>query len=178
MDTKYLFLVIIIVAICRLAFVSANNDKLKKRYGDGELLLVDKFQFIGGLDLPQNVMCKLTCLRSRIIMQANGQEFNLQTDKLIDVSIMTNTEIQKQYVSSAGGAVAGAMLLGPIGAILGGSASKRSIKTNTKYLIFTYLADVQTKYILFDVTKKTPQAKRLVKQFSYLKNKDTVKIDL
>lgn len=93
-------------------------------------------------------MCKLTCLRSRIIMQANGQEFNLQTDKLIDVSIMTNTEIQKQYVSSAGGAVAGAMLLGPIGAILGGSASKRSIKTNTKYLIFTYLADVQTKYIL------------------------------
>lgn len=123
-------------------------------------------------------MCKLTCLRSRIIIQANGQEFNLQTDKLIDVSIMTNTEIQKQYVSSAGGAVAGAMLLGPIGAILGGSASKRSIKTNTKYLIFTYLADVQTKYILFDVTKKTPQAKRLVKQFSYLKNKDTVKIDL
>lgn len=123
-------------------------------------------------------MCKLTCFRSRIIMQANGQEFNLQTDKLIDVSIMTNTEIQKQYVSSAGGAVAGAMLLGPIGAILGGSASKRSIKTNTKYLIFTYLADVQKKYILFDVTKKTPQAKRLVKQFSYLKNKDTVKIDL
>lgn len=53
MDTKYLFLVIIIVAICRLAFVSANNAKLKKRYGDGELLLVDKFQFIGGLDLPQ-----------------------------------------------------------------------------------------------------------------------------
>lgn len=52
MDTKYLFLVIIIVAICRLAFVSANNAKLKKRYGDGELLLVDKFQFIGGLDLP------------------------------------------------------------------------------------------------------------------------------
>lgn len=176
MDTKYLFLVIIIVAICRLAFVSANNAKLKKRYGDGELLLADKFQFIGGLDLPQNVMCKLTCLRYRIIMQANGQEFNLQTDKLIDVSIMT--KIQKQYVSSAGGAVAGAMLLGPIGAILGGSASKRSIKTNTKYLIFTYLADVQTKYILFDVTKKTPQAKRLVKQFSYLKNKDTVKIDL
>ena len=33
MDTKYLFLVIIIVAICRLAFVSANNAKLKKRYG-------------------------------------------------------------------------------------------------------------------------------------------------
>ena len=123
-------------------------------------------------------MCKLTCFRSRIIIQANGQEFNLQTDKLIDVSIMTNTEIHKQYVSSAGGAVAGAMLLGPIGAILGGSDSKRSIKTNTKYLIFTYLADVQTKYILFDVTKKTPQAKRLVKQFSYLKNKDTVKIDL
>lgn len=29
MDTKYLFLVIIIVAICRLAFVSANNAKLK-----------------------------------------------------------------------------------------------------------------------------------------------------
>ena len=35
---------------------------------------------------------------------------------------MTNEQISKQAVSSAGGAVAGAVLFGPLGAIIGGRA--------------------------------------------------------
>lgn len=54
------------------------------------------------------------------------KSFSLPVEKLIDVSVMTNREIQKQYVSSVGGAVAGAMLFGSVGAILGGSAVSKA----------------------------------------------------
>lgn len=174
----YLYLIIAsVVALISLLIYIPPIIRAKKKYGKTEFLFLNKFKFTGGLELPQNVMCRIICLKSRIVMLANGQEFNLPTEKLIDVSVMTNTEIQKQYVSSAGGAVAGALLLGPVGAILGGSASKRSVRTNTKYLIFTYRDGEQSKYILFDVTKKVSAAKKFEKRFKYLK-KTTTKIDL
>lgn len=42
--------------------------------------------------------------------------------------IKTDKEIQQQYVSSVGGAVGGAVLFGPLGAITGGRAKKKTVK--------------------------------------------------
>lgn len=153
----------------------------KKKYGKDEFRFFGKFKFIGGINLPQNVQCKVFCLRSRVIFESSGQEFSLATSKIIDVSIMTNSQIQKQYVSSIGGAVAGAVLLGPIGAIIGGSASKRTITNKTKYLIFTYKESTNStdaKYIVLDVNGKVSNANKFKKEFSHLKKADSVKIEL
>lgn len=148
------------------------------KYGRKEFLFSAKLPFSGGLNLPSGVKCLVSCLKSRVVFSANGQEFSLPSDRLVDVSVMKTSDIQKQYVSSIGGAVAGALLLGPIGAVLGGAATQRSIKTNKRYLIFSYKDGAEIKYILFDASKKASQAKRFVKNFRALKKNDAIKVDL
>lgn len=166
----------LLAVVCLAIFVP--RAKAKKKYGKDEFLFFEKFPFFSGLNLPQNVMCNVVCLKSRIVIEANGQEFSLPAEKIIDVSVMTHKEIQKQYVSSIGGAVAGAVLLGPLGAVLGGSATKKQIATKNKYLIFTYKSQKETRYILFDVTRKATNANKFKKTFKDLKKNENVKIEL
>ncbi|MEH2944892.1 hypothetical protein VSQ32_19130 [Lachnospiraceae bacterium KK002] len=54
--------------------------------------------------------------------------FELEKSKITDMCIKTDKEIQQQYVSSVGGAVGGAVLFGPLGAITGGRAKKKTVK--------------------------------------------------
>lgn len=138
-----------------------------------------KLKLVGGLgNLPQGSVCKTRYNTNRIIFTANGQEFTLETTKLIDVSVMTQTDIQKQYVSSAGGAIAGALLLGPLGAIIGGSPSKKSIKSKQKYLVFSYRSNDETNYIVFDITKDTAAGNRIKATYNFLKKNEKVKVEL
>ena len=138
-----------------------------------------KLRLVGGLlDLPQGTICKVVYNKDRIMFFASGQEFTLQAAKMLDVSVMTTTEIQKQYVSSIGGAVAGAVLLGPLGAIIGGSASKKTIRNKQKYLVIAYVAGADTKYIVFDVTTSPNIGRSLQTMYRYLKKNEKIKIDL
>ena len=168
---------VILVTVAAVLCVTPVTQA-KKKYGKNEFLFQEKFPFAGGLNLPEGVKCSVVCLRSGIAVSAMGQEFRLASDKIVSVSVMTRTQMQQQYVSSAGGAVAGALLLGPIGAILGGSASKRTIKSNTKYLIFAYQSDDEIKYILFDATRKPSSANRFKNRFKGQTTKDGIKVDL
>ena len=149
-----------------------------RKYGRNDFLFSANFPFSGGLNLPSGAKCLVSCLKSRVVFSANGQEFNLPSDRIIDVSVMKTSDIQKQYVSSVGGAVAGALLLGPIGAVLGGAATQRSIKTNKKYLIFSYKDSEDIKYILFDVSSKSSQANKFVKKFRSLRKNEAIKVEL
>ncbi len=120
-----------------------------------------KYQLMGGLGLPEGTQCTISLYPDQLLISALGQDFHIPAGKVIDASLNTAKEIQKQYVSSLGGAIAGALLLGPIGAVLGGSASQRTIKKNTNMMIFTYLTDTGTNYIIFDAGKATVPARKL-----------------
>ena len=91
---------------------------------------------------------------------------------------MTPQEIQTQYVSSVGGAIAGGILLGPIGAALGGSAQKKKTKIVRQYLIFAYQADAEVKYIVFDVTSAPQNGKKISKIYAYLKKNENKQVSL
>ncbi|WP_312280804.1 hypothetical protein [Oscillibacter sp.] len=165
-----------VIGIC-LAIVFPQIQAQRK-YGKGEFKFLGKFKFVSGLNLPQNAKCKVVCLNKKIAVEAIGQEVNLSTEKIINVDILTNTEIQKQYVSSVGGAIAGAMVLGAFGAILGGAATQRNIKINTKYLIFTYRGEDKPEYIIFDASNNIASAKRFCKEFRGLNKNSKIKIDI
>lgn len=138
-----------------------------------------KLQLVGGLaDLPQGSTCKATYNTDKIAFTESGQEFVLDAEKMLDVSVMTEKDIQNQYVSSSGGALAGAMLLGPLGAIIGGTAKKKILTTKRLYLVFTYLSDAETKYIVFDVTTNAAAGSNIKAVYSYLKKNKKVKVEL
>ena len=76
--------------------------------------------------------------------------FELDKSKITDMCIKTDREIQQQYVSSVGGAVGGAVLFGPVGAIIGGRSKKKTVKNEVhNYLIITYQSP-DIKYIGFE----------------------------
>lgn len=73
--------------------------------------------------------------------------------------------MQKGYTSSISGAVGGAILFGPLGAMVGGRAKQKTSKVVTYYLVVTYQGDNEDiKYISFEVTNDLKNAKALISQ--------------
>lgn len=104
-----------------------------------------------GLPLAEGTNCTIQHNPDGFVFTAGGNTFNLLNDKITDMCIKTNVEIQRQYVSSIGGAVGGAVLFGPIGAMIGGRAKEKRTTNLTHYLILTYLKDGQVAYICFEI---------------------------
>lgn len=119
--------------------------------------------------------------RDRVLLETSGTSFNLSFDKLTDVASKTDKEIQtatttqQQYVSSAGRAVAGYMLLGPVGAAIGGRARKKQVSATTTistpetyYMFFTYIDNQEVKCIALEVPYKD-SAVSFVEAFKQIK---------
>lgn len=117
-------------------------------------LFSGRFFHVAGLDLPPDVKCKVAYWPDRLTFSAMNQEFSLDHRKVISVAKTTQKQLRRQYVSSAGGAVAGAALFGPVGALIGGSARQKTIRDYTRYLIFAYGGPSEdTKYIVLRLTE-------------------------
>ena len=118
-----------------------------------------------GLPVAEGADMYLYLCDDKMIFERNENRYNLEFSKLRDVTIKTDEEIQKAYVSSVGGAIAGQMLFGTLGAIVGGRAKEKTTKTIISYLIFTYDKDGKNEFISFDVTN-IPNAINFVTHFS------------
>ena len=112
--------------------------KKKEKNNFEGITIYTAFHHVNGLPIPENVLCEVFSYPDRIDFKSGTTEIKLPKEKITDISIKTDTEIQQQLVSSAGGAIAGAMLFGSLGAIIGGRVKTKKVKTTTNYLIITY----------------------------------------
>lgn len=131
-----------------------KKDKLEKKAKLKQLKAKEHgvFKHTIGLPLPENTLCDVYYGEDKIIISGGGSTFNLLLSKINDITITTDDEIQKAYVSSAGGAVAGGLLFGPLGALVGGRAKQKKINQITNFLVITYEKDDEPNYISFDTT--------------------------
>lgn len=106
---------------------------------------------MAGLPVAQGASCNVFFDHDCVKIDVAGNEFTIQKSKVSDVAIKTDVEIQNAYVSSVGGAVGGAVLFGPLGAIVGGRAKKKQSKTYDYYFIITYKKDNDVAYVSFKV---------------------------
>ncbi|HWQ74026.1 MAG TPA: hypothetical protein VN441_01810 [Syntrophomonas sp.] len=131
-------------------------------------------KLMAGLPAPEGAEFFLYLCDDKVIFERNETNYQLLFEKIADVDIKTDIEIQNSYISSIGGAVGGAVLFGPLGAMVGGRAKKKTDKKISEYLIFAYTKDDATDFISFDVTndreapmfvdyfKKLPREKKSV----------------
>lgn len=135
--------------------------------------------FVSGLNLPENSKCLLTLEGDMFLFSVNGIDFSLNSNQITDISIKTTKDIEKQYVSSAGGAIAGGLIFGALGAVIGGRTKTKKNITIKDYLIFTYYGnDNNINYLVFDTNNpfKLTKIKKIIK---YYKNNYSLKhIDL
>lgn len=155
-----------------------SQKAVKKEMESRNATLSASLKHFAGLPIPENTLCQVYSTPSRIEIIANGQQFNLAKEKIIDVSITTNTEIQKQLVSSTGGAVGGALLFGAVGALIGGRTKTKEIKQVKSYLIFTYQKESETEYVGFDISLGGNVAGKFVKEFQQQKNNPLMQTNL
>lgn len=143
-----------------------NKAAIKAKREETGATHIANFKHMTGLPVSEGAICRLMLCPEKIIIESGGATFNLDKTKITDVCVKTDVEIQKQYVSSAGGAVAGAVLFGPLGAIVGGRTKKKESKTVSTYLIYTYLKNDSIEYISFEVTGQQHQTLQFISDFN------------
>lgn len=120
-----------------------------------EIELLNRLLFtkhVYGLPVAEGVKADIFYDDEGFTISAANMTFGLGYDVVSDICVKTDVEISKQYVSSAAGAVGGAMLFGPIGALIGGRVKEKRASVETKYIIITYTKNSEFNYLCFELT--------------------------
>lgn len=188
---KIIVLILVVLAFCSLLvgsviyFLKKDLKKSKKKKKDFKNTLKNKkatiyvkLPLVNGLSIPENALCNIYSCEDFYEFEANGASFKLNKEKILDVSLKDEVEIQKQKVSSIGGAIVGEKLFGDLGAIIGGRAKTHTIKTKYYYLIFTYIKDENPAFIVFDATGYPDASYKFVSEFKKQNPTENISIEL
>jgi len=107
---------------------------------------------ISGLPLIQGVNCSVIFEEDNITIKThdnNSTQFRLAYNKIVNLQAQSGTEIDSALISSAGGAVGGGMLFGVPGAIVGGRAKQKEVRTIRHYLVISYKKNDAVEYLNF-----------------------------
>ncbi len=158
---------------------STQKNKKIPHKSRWDMAIKTKFNHISGLPIPEGAMCKVSSNEESIEIVSGTTNISLNRKKITDMNVMTAGDVQKQAVSSVGGAIAGGLVFGPLGAIIGGRVKTKSIKKSTKCLIITYRdKDGELAYLAFDVDQNSLDAHHLVKEFKKLNVNEGINIEL
>lgn len=164
----YLAIIIFVFYTCFVIYakVTSSYSLEQKAVAKGANFCVI-LPHVYGLPIAENMMCAVYSKTDSLEFEVAGASYQLSKDKILDISFKTDKEISKQAVSSAGGAVAGALMLGALGAMIGGRAKTKTVTQTFYYLIITYRdSDDNIKYLAFDSTRHIDDARRIIKDFT------------
>ena len=134
-------------------------------------------QCVSGLPVPQNTLSQIYYFDDHLEINAGGVEYNLNMERIQDISIQTDVDTQTQYVSSAGGALLGAAIAGPLGAAVAGRTKKEKTQTVNSCLVISYIDKAGCiAYISFNALY-TPKCRDIVTLFQKNGKKSTA-VDL
>jgi len=108
--------------------------------------------------LSEKEIVKLFFTDESLITKAKGKTYELKYNQLTAIQATNQTDLLKKDRSVIGRGVAGGLLLGPLGAIVGGmSAVGRHKKVKGEFLILNYISsgEEEPKVIIFDMKKRS-----------------------
>lgn len=100
-----------------------------------------------GLPIAVNSACQLTIFQDMIYFNSGTMEFKLPMERIISMDIATKSQveyIQKQNLSRA---VAGGLLFGDVGVLLGGMPQSEPVERTESFLVITYSKEETIQFI-------------------------------
>ena len=138
-----------------------NKKSAEKQRAKGIYTSYYNAKHVYGLPFPEDTRVNIDACKDHLSFSANNVSYDLAYNKIIDACVKTDVEIRSQTTSGAGGAVAGAMLFGPLGAVIGGRPKTKNTYDFIYYLLFTYMdKNGAISYMGFQVIKS--DAKKLL----------------
>lgn len=98
---------------------NVKKEEIRQKGLEYNALFSTEINHICGLPLVEDSKCIIHLCNEQIIIESTGKMFKLQLNKIVDMDIKNANEVK----NSISGAVGGYILLGPIGAFLGGSTT-------------------------------------------------------
>lgn len=104
----------------------------------------------------------------------NFPQINLMIDKITGATVISEKEIVEKGKSVTGRAIAGGVLLGPLGILVGGmSGIGNKSKTETKYyIVFNYNSNDGVKILSFETMKNDLSYWKFIDKLNHLLKKE------
>lgn len=170
--------IIILFIVLIVLLIKKRKNSKKKVSNDTGLLNFCVLNHVNGLPVAENMLCEIRSYPDRIDFKSGTTNITLSREKITDMCIKTDTEIQNQVTSSVGGAIAGGIMFGALGAIIGGRSKNKKVKKVTQYLIITYDNQNTLSYIGFELKGNAFSAAKLVDEFKKLNKNSETHIEL
>lgn len=157
-----IFLAILLVLAGIGFYFSFRTKQRGKAYGAKESCVA--VHMYGVPYLKQYTLANLFLTEDKLIIEADKKTFELSYDQLVAAEALRKTELLKKDKSVIARGVVGGVLLGPIGAIIGGMSGIGKKKIKGDFLVLNYVpsGSNETKVMIFD-TKDFLKAMKLAK---------------
>ncbi|MFC4355346.1 hypothetical protein ACFO0S_09830 [Chryseomicrobium palamuruense] len=130
---------------------------------------------IDGVNLPQNTSVQVKMNTNEVMISGNNQEFLISFEKLVNVDLKSDVEMEQIIEQSLPGMVIGAAAFGVIGAMIGGRVKTKEKKKVSHFLIINFQSD-ELKTIVIDASKDWYNAAGLVDLFRKFNNVQTAPV--
>lgn len=141
----FLVIMLVIIVFCIYMAVMTSNAQNQRR-DDAEQKKLQhsasafaQLLLVSGLPLAEKTCCSLFVNEDKLIIEAENQTFQIDINRIIAAQPKTDLEIQQEVTSSAGKAIAGALIFGPVGAIIGARTKTKKHAVVSTYLIINYI---------------------------------------
>lgn len=128
---------------------------------------------LSGLPLPDGMYCRIIFEEDGLTIMTEDEyrkQFSLAYNKIVDFQLSFKKNEENTMVSNPGGAIAGALLFGAPGAMLGGKAKKKKVITVEHFLVITYKKDNAQENLHFQLREEEWEvaiikAEKLIKKY-------------
>lgn len=120
-----------------------KQREMQLKYTNQIPLYSGSLEHRSGLPVAPGINCKLTVFNDRIDIMCSGGTFNIPKERVLAFDSLDEKQLEYVSKQSISKALAGGMLLGGVGAILGGMPKVSAREYKTPYLAIIYKAKDQ-----------------------------------
>lgn len=147
-----------------------ENNNIYEKGKQYRAIYSTKINHICGLPLAENSKCIIHLCDKQIVVEGTGEIFKLQLNRVTDMNLKNTSEVK----NSISGAVGGYIMLGPIGAFIGGSTTD----IHEFFIIIYKNKEEQEVCISFDMKDDMKSFGRIQKYIESFKNNITNKKEI